>query len=186
MPDWSHAQSPIYGCPVVKTARLILRPIEETDVDAYFEIHNTPAVRNALHIPTSFDRDAAWQGIAAWRGQWVLRNSGNWAVELKETGEMIGRAGLHRPQLTGWPGLEVGWTFHPDHWGVGYATEAGRASVDWAFANHDVAELVSVILPTNAASQAVARRLGFQLREERVLAFFPSAPHGIWVLPRPA
>ena len=84
-----------------------------------------------------------------------------------------------------WPGLELGWTFHPSHWGNGYATEAGRANMDWAFANHDVDELVSVILPENAASQAVARRLGFTLRDERVLSFFPAKPHGIWFKPRP-
>ncbi|MGB0614567.1 MAG: GNAT family N-acetyltransferase [Acidimicrobiales bacterium] len=72
-----------------------------------------------------------------------------------------------------------------DHWGHGYATEAGRAAVDWCFANHDVDELVSVILPENTASQAVARRLGFVLSEERTLPHFPQQPHGIWRLARP-
>ena len=82
--------------------------------------------------------------------------------------------------------MEIGWTLHPDHWGHGYATEAGRAAVDWCFANHDVDELVSVILPENTASQAVARRLGFVLSEERTLPHFPQQPHGIWRLTRPA
>ncbi len=50
----------------------------------------------------------------------------------------------------------------------------------------DVDELVSVILPENTASQAVARRLGFALREEKVLTFFPAMAHGIWALPRPS
>lgn len=49
----------------------------------------------------------------------------------------------------------------------------------------DVDDRVGVILPQRTASQAVARRLGFTLREERVLVFFPFEPHGPWYKPRP-
>ena len=176
----------MYQCPTVETERLVLRPFVETDTDRYFAILDTPQVRASLHIPDDFAREAAWQQMAGWLGQWTLRRSGQWAVELKATGDLIGRCGTHRPERLDWPGLEIGWTFDPAHWGHGYATEAGAAAVDWALAKHDDRELFSCILPENAASQAVARRLGFMLREERVLSFYPSAPHGIWVLPRPA
>lgn len=172
------------GCPTLETERLILRPFRDDDADAYFCVHDAGPVRAALHLPDSFDRADAWRQMAFWMGQWELRGSGNWAVEEKATGEMVGRAGTHRPDRPDWPGLEVGWTFHPSRWGRGYATEAGRASVEWAFANHTVDELVSLILPENGASQSVARKLGFALRDERILSFFPSAAHGIWVLPR--
>ena len=172
-------------CPNVETDRLLLRPFTEDDLGRYFEIHATPEVRASLHTPDTFSRDDAWAQMASHRGQWALRGSGQWAVTLKATGELIGRAGTHRPERRDWPGLECGWTFDPAHWGNGYATEAGRATVEWAFANHDDDRLVSVILPTNAPSQAVAARLGFTLLEERTLSFFPSAPHGIWVLSRP-
>jgi len=172
-------------CPTVETERLFLRPFRESDLDRYFAIHSTPEVRASLHTPDSFSRDDAWAQMAAHRGQWALRGTGQWAIELKTTGEMIGRAGTHRPERADWPGIECGWTFDPAHWGKGYATEAGRATVEWAFAAHDVDRLFSVILPANQPSQAVAERLGFTPLEERTLAFFPTAPHGIWVLPRP-
>jgi len=172
-------------CPIVETERLRLRPFTEDDLPRYFEIHSAPEVRASLHISDSFSPDDAWAQMAAHRGQWALRGSGQWAVELSSTGEMIGRAGTHRPERFDWPGLECGWTFDPAHWGNGYATEAGRASVGWAFANHDDDRLYSVILPTNRPSQSVASRLGFTLLEERTMAFFPASPHGIWVLPRP-
>ena len=176
----------VFTCPTVETERLILRPFRDADVEAYFAIHDTAEVRTSLHLPESIDRQEARKHMALWNGQWTLRNSGQWAVELAATGELIGRAGTHRPQRAGWPGLEVGWTFHPDHWGNGYATEAGRAAITWAFANHDVDELVSVILSENTASQAVATRLGFTWREDRILQPFVTLPHGIWTLPRPA
>ncbi len=43
-------------------------------------------------------------------------------------------------------------------------------------------DLFSCILPENSRSQAVAKRLGFSLLEERVLSHFPQMPHGIWFL----
>ena len=175
----------MFSCPTIETDRLTLRAFRDDDVDDYFRVHDAPEVRASLHLPDSFDREEAWKHLAIWNGQWTLRHSGQWAVTLSATGEFIGRAGTHRPLRAGWPGLEVGWTLHPDHWGRGYATEAGRAAVDWAFANHEVEELVSVILPDNTASQSVARRLGFAWREERILPHFSAMPHGIWALARP-
>ena len=118
--------------------------------------------------------------MASFRGQWELRGTGQWAVEVAESGEFIGRAGLHWPEREGWPGVECGWVLHPRHWGKGYATEAGRAAMHYAFDEVGVDEVFSLILPANAASQNVARRLGFTLRDERVLPFFPSHAHGIW------
>jgi ribosomal-protein-alanine N-acetyltransferase len=155
-------------CPTIETARLTLRPFREDDVDAYAALLQTPEVRASLHL----------------LGQWELRGSGQWALEAKTTGTFVGRAGLHVPERSGWPGIEIGWALHPDHWGNGYATEAGAASVVYAFAHHDVDEIYSVILHENAASQAVAQRLGFTPWEERVLSHFPLKPHVIWRLRR--
>jgi RimJ/RimL family protein N-acetyltransferase len=123
--------------------------------------------------------------MASWLGQWELRGTGQWALEEKSTGAFVGRAGSHWPERDGWPGIEIGWSLHPDHWGNGYATEAGAAARDHAFAHHDVDALYSVILPENTRSQAVARRLGFTPWQERTFAFFPEMPHVIWRLQRP-
>ena len=69
---------------------------------------------------------------------------------------------------------------HPDYWGMGYATEAGAEAIRYAFEELDLERIYSCILPENVQSQAVARRLGMELLEERTMAYFPSAPHGIW------
>jgi RimJ/RimL family protein N-acetyltransferase len=166
--------------PVLVTERLVMRPFREADLDAYTAMMQTPEVRASLHVPDGYGRKDAWQQMALFSGQWVLRNHGQWALEQQATGALIGRAGAHRPERDDWPGIEIGWTLHPAHWGQGYATEAGRAAIDWVFANHDVDELFSLILHTNAASQAVAKRLGFHHDHDLVLESFPSAPHGVW------
>jgi ribosomal-protein-alanine N-acetyltransferase len=173
------------ACPVVETERLILRPFREDDLDGYTEVLQSAEVRASLHLPDDVGREQAWSGMALWLGQWELRGTGQWAVEARTTGEFLGRAGMHFPERADWPGIEIGWAFHPRAWGNGYATEAGKASVDYAFAHHDVDALYSVILPENTRSQAVAQRLGFTLFEMRVTSHFPDSPHGIWRLERP-
>jgi len=173
------------ACPTLTTERLLLRPFCDDDVDDLFAVMDTPEVRRWLHLPDHYGRDDAWSQIAMFVGQWELRGTGNWALEDSDTGVFVGRAGLHLPEREGWPGLEIGWTLHPDHWRRGFATEAGAAAIRYAFEEVRVDgrppdRVYSCILPDNAASQAVALRLGMELLEERVLPFFPSAPHGIW------
>ncbi len=170
----------MYLCPTFETERLILRPFEERDLDAYTALMQTPEVRHWLLVPDDFGREQAWQQMTMWLGQWGLRNSGNWALEEKATGALVGRAGTHRPERADWPGLEIGWTLHPAHWGKGFATEAGAFARDWAFANHDDAFVYSCIRLDNVASQNVARRLGFAEWEERTFVAFPDVPHMIW------
>ncbi len=122
--------------------------------------------------------------MTQWMGQWALRNSGNWLLEEKATGAVVGRAGTHRPERADWPGLEIGWTLHPAHWSKGYATEAGAAAREWALANHADDALYSCIRIDNLASQRVATRLGFTPWEERTFAAFPGVPHMIYRLQR--
>jgi RimJ/RimL family protein N-acetyltransferase len=172
------------ACPTLVTERLILRPLEDSDLDAYTELFTQPEVRRALRLPDTYSRREAWSGMAQWRGQWELRGSGHFAVEERATGRFVGRAGLHRPEVHDWPGLEVGWALHPRYWGKGYATEAGAGSVAYAFEVVGADEVFSVILPENRRSQAVAGRLGLTLFEERVLSIYPDEPHGIWRLER--
>jgi len=56
--------------------------------------------------------------------------------------------------------VEIGWRLVREHWGRGYATEAARAVVDWAFATFPVDRILALADPANDASIAVMRRLG--------------------------
>ena len=172
------------ACPTLETENLILRPFKDEDTNDFFLMTDSREVREALHVPDDEGLPEAFHAMAAWLGQWELRGTGHWALEEKKSGQFVGRAGLHRPERHDWPGVEVGWALHPDYWGFGYATEAGAAAVRYGFDQLEVDKLFSCILPENYRSQAVAKRLGFKFLEERVLAFFPKLPHGIWELNR--
>jgi RimJ/RimL family protein N-acetyltransferase len=170
--------------PTLVTERLVMRPFREEDLDAYTAMLRSEPVRRALHLPDTVSREDAWQQMAAFSGQWHLRNHGPFALEERATGRFVGRAGPHRPERADWPGIEIGWTLDPSVWGRGYATEAGGAAIDWVFAHHNVDVLYSMILAENSASQAVARRLGFRPGTTKVWSFFTDAPHTAWELPR--
>ncbi len=172
------------ACPTLTTERLILRPFEESDLDAYTAIVTSPEVRAALHLPDGFSRADAWTGMAKWLGQSELRGTGQWAVVDKSSGTLLGRAGLNLPERPDWPGIEVGWTMDPKQWRHGYANEAATCAVEYGFDVVGADGLLSVILPENTRSMAVAMRLGFTFVEERVMAHFSEMPHGIWRLGR--
>ena len=149
----------------LETERLILRPFAETDFDGYAAIHADPEVTRYLTATGApMARWEAWRSFAMFVGHWHLRGYGVWAIESKATGRFIGRAGLHNPD--GWPGIEVGWTIGREHWGNGYATEAGRAAMTWAFDVLGLEHIISVIHPENVRSIRVAERLGLSYERD--------------------
>lgn len=88
-------------------------------------------------------------------GQWHLRGYGMYALEHE--GEFVGSVGLYHPE--NWPQLELAYNLTADARGKGFATEAVSAVRDVAAAQ-GIRRLVSYIDPDNAASLAVARRVG--------------------------
>jgi RimJ/RimL family protein N-acetyltransferase len=86
-----------------------------------------------------------------------------WAVERKQDGVLLGTVLLVPLPAPAYsddsPGrYEVGWHFHPDAWGQGYATETARAALSWGF-SHGLREIFAVVRPDNVASINVCRRL---------------------------
>ena len=141
----------------LETERLVLRMWRESDAGPYAEMCADPSVMryvggNPLTGPE------AWRNLAMVIGHWHLRGYGFWAVEEKAGGEMVGRVGCWNPE--GWPGLEVGWTLRRRFWGRGYATEAARASMNYAFDTLGQTRVISLIAPENVNSIRVAERLG--------------------------
>jgi RimJ/RimL family protein N-acetyltransferase len=158
-----------------ETARLLLRPFAERDLDEYSAIVGDADVCRYLgHAPMT--RDEAWRSMASFLGHEQLRGWSNNAVVDKATSTLLGRCGLWQPE--GWPGLEVGWTFGRFAWGNGYATEAALAWRRYAFDVLGVRELISVIHRDNAASMAVARRIGHEYWRDVEVRGFPCVIYG--------
>jgi len=91
-------------------------------------------------------------------GDVALRGCGLFSVIERDTGAWIGRVGPWMPE--GALGPEIGWAFSSAAQGRGYATEAAKAAMDWAFYTLQWTEVIHGIDIGNTASIAVARRLG--------------------------
>ena len=149
------------------TDRLILRPFQESDLDPYAAIFADAEVMRFISGGQPTERADAWKSMAMHLGHWQLRGYGRWGVELRATGEFIGRIGLYNPE--GWPGIEVGWMLGRKWWGQGLATEGAEATLNYAFRELKVPHVCSVIDPNNLSSIRVAKRLGETLRRETLL-----------------
>jgi RimJ/RimL family protein N-acetyltransferase len=142
-----------------ETPRLLLRLPEAGDLDVFLEIHGDPEVmRHITVIGQPGGRAAAWRTLALLIGHWHMLGYGEWAVVEKATGQVIGRVGLRNPE--GWPAIEVGWLIRQSHWGQGFATEAAKAAIQFAFEVVGADHLISMIRPENARSIRVAENIG--------------------------
>jgi RimJ/RimL family protein N-acetyltransferase len=105
-----------------------------------------------------------WRHLAMILGHWHLRGFGMWGVEELATGKLVGRVGFHEPD--GWPAFELGWTIGRAWWGKGYATEAAKRCLEYAFKEMQREHVISLIDPENVNSIRVAERLGETLEGE--------------------
>jgi RimJ/RimL family protein N-acetyltransferase len=153
----------------IETERLILREIDpKRDFENWAK---TMADERTVRYLDGrvLDRARAWRNMAAIIGHWEIRGYGFFSVEEKATGEWVGRVGPWYPE--GWPEPEIGWTIMREHWGKGYATEAARASMEFAFKELGWEKVIHVILKGNERSIAVAEKLGSKfIRSQQGLA----------------
>jgi len=135
-----------------------MRAFRVDDLDAYAAMCADPEVMRFLGTGVTLDRSEAWRSMAGFLGHWALRGYGMWALEEKQTGTLVGRSGFLNPE--GWPGFELGWTLGRPSWGKGFATEAARRALDYAFEDLGRKRVISLIRPANTPSMRVAERLG--------------------------
>ncbi|MCW2751776.1 MAG: family N-acetyltransferase [Aeromicrobium sp.] len=149
----------------LETGRLILRPYVDSDAERVLDIHSRLEVIRWLsdppYVPMA-DLDEARTWIA---NQSTVPEGGPYdvglAIEVKATGVMVGAVMLVPIPNSNYDERQIGWHLHPDSAGHGYATEAAVALLDDAF-RRGLDEIWCDMFPDNAASAAVAERLGLR------------------------
>jgi RimJ/RimL family protein N-acetyltransferase len=164
---------------VLETPRLILRHLRRDDVDAIFDVIGD--AETMQYYPRSFVRKDAEEWVERNLQRYAKQGNGLYAVVLKSTCEVIGDCGLVQQNVEGIALPEVGYHLRRDQWGRGYATEAARACLDYAFRNMDADKVISLIRPENLPSRRVAERNGMKI--ERQITYF-GMPHLLYVMTR--
>lgn len=148
------------------TDRLRLRQWKDSDRAPYAAMNADPRVMEYFLSVQS--REASDASIDAWSSAIAAGGFGNWAVEVRETGEFIGFTGLSVPKraLPFMPCVEIGWRLAAPHWGHGYASEAARRALQIGFEEFDLDEIVSFTSVVNLRSRAVMERIGMHNAHE--------------------
>ena len=119
--------------------------------------------------------DQVRQILDAQIAHWAREGFGWWWWRERESGQLVGEAGLQRTTVDGRPAVEVGWTLLPEHWGKGFASEAAGAALRYGFVRAGLEEIVALTTPHNDRSLAVMGRLGMEPRGELDHAGLPHA-----------
>jgi RimJ/RimL family protein N-acetyltransferase len=147
----------------IETARLTLRPFKLSDLDALHAIHGDESnTRWLYNDPRSLGETR--ELLAHKTAGNALRTEGDWlsaAVVLRDTDELVGDVSLLWASETHRQG-EIGFVFHRVHQGNGYATEAGRPMLAFAFDTVGLHRVVGRLEARNNASARVLEKLGMR------------------------
>ena len=140
---------------VIETPRLILRPLSEKDANDVFEWVGDPIVNRYMPYPVYQNVEQVKRWIAS-----ISPEEYEFGFELKSTGKVIGADSIG---LNDEKQHELGYNLNRLYWGQGYATEAGKAMIEWAYQELGARKFVAAHATANAASGGVLRKCGFQI-----------------------
>ena len=144
----------------LETQRLILRSWRDGDRPTFAKLNSDPEVMEFFTFTrTPAEADAVMDVL---NGHIDRHAFGFWAMEEKQNGETIGFTGLQHVNFEArfCPAVEIGWRLLRPYWGKGYATEAARVSLEYAFNRLRLDEVVSFAVESNIRSRRVMERIG--------------------------
>jgi [ribosomal protein S5]-alanine N-acetyltransferase len=161
----------------LKTQRLLLRYFQSEDLE---QIHGQ--VFNDAEVMHFGDGLQTKEWVHQWLTQHIAGYEkygfGPYAVIEQKTQKIIGYCGLfYFPDINGKEEVEIGYRLARSTWGQGYATEAARAVLDFAFNDLQLSRLVALIDPGNIASMHVARKLGMHYEKDVMLEGYDHPDH---------
>jgi ribosomal-protein-alanine N-acetyltransferase len=152
---------------MIETNRLVLRLMEQDDIDDLLKIFTDENVLKAFSLQ-SFSREQMKEWLDRNLDHQKKHGYGLFSVILRSNQELIGDCGLEHTDFEGKPCVEIGYDFLSKYWNQGYATEAAGAVRDHAIRslNIDRKLLCCFIRQSNKASQRVAEKIGMQKVKE--------------------
>lgn len=154
---WKKSNLGIYQ---LQTQRLLLRQWQTNDFVEFAKMNASEKVMK--YFPRLLSQDESYQ-VAENLAQNIAENGwGFWAIEDKFTGKFIGFTGLKQtPECLSFsPAIEIGWRLSSESWHKGFATEAAKKVIDFAFNELRLTEVVSFTAKINQPSERVMQRIG--------------------------
>lgn len=143
----------------LETERLSIRPLTESDLDAFHAIFEDPEVM--ARIPSGASRDLAQSKE---RLDWIIEHQDRhgfslWAMVEKASRELIGDCGLIYVEGEG-PEIELAYHLRRDKWGSGYVTEAAKECVRFGLKELQIPRIIALAEPLHFVSRRVMEKIG--------------------------
>ena len=161
---------------MVETERLIFRKFDDDDLPLLIEQRSDPDVNKYLGGPARQNPDALATRIRFYMECYDKFGFGMCPMILKETGEIIGTAGIQPLEDTG--EIEVGYSLIKSYWGRGLGTEAARGWMKYGFET-GLDRIVAVANEPNTASRRIMEKLGMRYEKTEVHYGEPCAFYAI-------
>jgi len=143
--------------PVLSSERIILRGWQDSDFHPYTTLVSDPVIMRFIGGGAMSYKEARKE-FDGMREQWIDRKIGIFVIADKTSDELLGFTGLFESPLIDEP--ELSWSLSAKNHGKGYASEAAVLARNWAFREHNIGPLMSLVHPDNISSKRVAERLG--------------------------
>jgi RimJ/RimL family protein N-acetyltransferase len=146
----------------IETKRLVIRSFTPQDAPALHDrVFGDPDAMRFIPRGASPSVERTRASIERFISHERQHGFGLWAVDLKETGNLIGDCGLFLVEGRG-PEVEVAYHFGKDWWGHGYATEAASACLAYGFRECGLEEIIAISYPQHTASRRVMEKSGMK------------------------
>lgn len=151
---------------IIKTERLGLRNWTDQDIEPATIMNADPKVRE--FFPNTLTKEETIAFIRKTQTHFNEHGFCFFAVDKLDTNEFIGFTGLNMQTFESdfTPSVEIGWRLLQKHWGNGYATEAAKACLHFAFAELKLPEVYAVAPKLNKNSQKVMQKIGMNYFKE--------------------
>jgi RimJ/RimL family protein N-acetyltransferase len=143
--------------PVLSSERIILRGWQDSDFHPYTTLVSDPVMMRFIGGGAMSYKEARKE-FDGMREQWIDRKIGIFVIADKTSDELLGFTGLFESPLIDEP--ELSWSLSAKNHGKGYASEAAVLARNWAYREHNIGPLMSLVHPDNISSKRVAERLG--------------------------
>jgi 8-oxo-dGTP diphosphatase len=146
--------------PILRTPRLLIRPLTPADAPAFHRLINDWDICRTLpDAPFPYPAALAVDWIAAAAADRLAGRAQQFGVVEAATDTLIGAAGL---RLAGdQKSADLGYWLGRKHWGQAYGLEAARRLIEWGFAALSVLKITATVAADNEASTTILRRAGF-------------------------
>ncbi len=165
--------------PELHSQRLLLRAPAAKDFPVYRSFYANAEASASYGGP--LPPDLVWRKLAYDVGHWALRGFGMWSIVEKASGSTIGSCGIVWAE--GWPRHELTWWVAPASRRRGYALEASRAVIAWAYDSLGWRNVETHMNDDNVAARALAEKLGGAVAARE--RFPDGLVRSIYLLPHP-